>query len=241
MPNFLRTTIAPRPWPCRRGGTAAPFTPANDNEVVERLPSTASDPSVRRVDSLRKQLAARPGDVDLRLEIARRYFDLAMAQGDPRYVGYASAAIAPLAQSAPDNAGYWLVRGQIEQYSHDFAGALKSLDKASQLDPQSPEPIAWRGAIHMVQARYPEALSECARLVPLAQPLHAQGLHCLRAGQHRATRPGLRRAWARNWRPGRRPTRGWCCGSRRGWPKWRSACSASPQPRRTSRKRSSRA
>ncbi len=154
---------------------AAPFIPGSDSEVVERLPAGAGDPSVRRVESLRKQLAAHPGDVALRLEIARRYFGLAMAQGDPRYVGYASAAIGPLAQSASGNAGYWLMRGLIQQYSHDFAGALQSLARAGELDPQSPEPIAWRAAIHMVQARYREALSECTRLVPLAHPLHAQG------------------------------------------------------------------
>ncbi len=154
---------------------AAPFTPATDDEVVERLPGSTSDPSVRRVDSLRKQLAARPNDNALRLEIARRYFDMAMAQGDPRYVGYASAAIGPLATAAANDAGYWLVRGQIQQYSHDFAGALQSLAKAGELDPKSPEPVSWRAAIHMVQARYPEALSECTRLVPLAHPLHAQG------------------------------------------------------------------
>jgi tetratricopeptide (TPR) repeat protein len=154
---------------------AAPFTPSSDGEIVERLPAGASDPSVRRVDSLRKQLAARPNDSGLRLEIARRYFDLAMAQGDPRYAGYASAAIGPLAQSANTDSSYWLVRGMIEQYSHNFTGALKSLDKASELDPDSPEPIAWRAAIHMVQARYPEALAECTRLVSLAHPLNAQG------------------------------------------------------------------
>lgn len=154
---------------------AAPYTPASDSEIVERLPASATDPSVRRVDSLRKQLAARPNDVALRLEIARRYFDLAMAQGDPRYVGYASAAIAPLAQSATADASYWLTRGLIQQYSHDFAGALQSLAKAAELDPQSPEPIAWQAAILMVQARYPEALSYCTRLVPLTHPLHARG------------------------------------------------------------------
>src|SRR3982751_1336057 len=93
---------------------AAPFTPSNDAEVVERLPSTANDPSVRRVDSLRKQLAARPDDTNLRLEIARRYFDLAMAQGDPRYVGYATAAIGPLEKSASSNASYWLIRGLLQ-------------------------------------------------------------------------------------------------------------------------------
>lgn len=153
---------------------AAPFTPAGDSEVVERLPA-AGDPLLRRVESLRKQLAARPDDASLRLDIGRRYFQLAMAQGDPRYVGYAAATMAPLAATGSGNAAYWLLHGQIRQYGHDFAGALKSLEKASELDPQSAEPIAWRAAIHMVQAQYDQALSECTKLVPLAHPLHAHG------------------------------------------------------------------
>lgn len=153
---------------------AAPFTPARDSDVVERLP-LASDPSVRRVESLRKQLAARPDDAALRVDIAQRYFDLAMAQGDPRFVGYASAAISPLAANPGDNASYWLVRGLIQQFSHDFEAALASLARASQLDPRSPAALSWRAAIFMVQARYPEALAECARLAPLAEPLLGAG------------------------------------------------------------------
>ena len=148
---------------------AAPYTPKSDSEVVERLPLT-SDASVRRVESLRKQLAARPDDATLRVEIARRYFELAMAQGDPRFVGYASAAIAPLAANST-SADYWLIRGQIQQFSHDFEAALASLAKASQLAPASPEPLSWRTAIFMVQARYAEALAEAERLTLLAEPL----------------------------------------------------------------------
>lgn len=154
---------------------AAPFTPANDADVVERLPGGGSDPAVRRVDSLRKQLAARPGDAALRLDIARRYFELAMAQGDPRFVGYASATLAPLQPSADRNAGYWLLRGLIEQYSHDFPAALASLERAALIDPATAEPLAWRSAIFMVMARHPEALAECQRLAPLAPPLFATG------------------------------------------------------------------
>lgn len=154
---------------------AAPYTPASDAEVVERLPGRASDPALRRVESLRKQLAARPDDAALRVEIARRYFDMAMAQGDPRYVGYASAAIAPLAQSGSANTGYWMVRGLIQQFSHDFEAALTSLAQASALDAASPEPLLWRAAIFMVQARYAEALAACDRLAPLAEPLLGTG------------------------------------------------------------------
>ena len=154
---------------------AAPYTPENDNVVVERLPGRASDPATRRVESLRKQLAARPDDAALRIEIARRYFDMAMAQGDPRYVGYASATLAPLAKTAASNAGYDMALGLIQQFSHEFEPALASLTKAAALNPTSPEPLLWRTAIFMVQARYAEAAAECARVVPLAEPLIGTG------------------------------------------------------------------
>lgn len=152
---------------------AAPFMPASDAEVVERLP--AGDPALQRAEALRRQVAAQPRNTALRTEVARRYFDLAQAQGDPRYVGYAMGVLAPLKASPPANAGYWFVRGLLEQYSHEFDAALSSLARAAQLDPRSPEPLAWRAAIFMVQARYPEALDECQRLAPLADPLWATG------------------------------------------------------------------
>ena len=167
---LLATTML---WPMRAG--AAPFTPQSDAEVVERLPGRATDPALRRVESLRKQLAARPDDAALRIEVARRYFDMATAQGDPRYVGYAASALAPLEKSAPNEPGYPMALGLIQQYSHSFEAALASLTKAAQLAPQSPEPLLWRTAIFMVQARYSDAAAECARLAPLADPLIATG------------------------------------------------------------------
>ena len=153
---------------------ATPFTPKSDAEVVERLPA-ASDPALRTVESLRRQLAAKPADAALRLDIAQRYFDLAMAQGDPRYVGYASAALGPLEKSSASLPRYWLLRGLLQQYSHDFDGALASLTKASTLDPAAAEPVAWRAAIRMVQARYAEASAECDKLATIATPVFAQG------------------------------------------------------------------
>jgi hypothetical protein len=154
---------------------AAPFTPKSDAEVVERLPGRASDPAVRRVESLRKQLTARPDDAALRIEVARRYFDMAMAQGDPRYVGYAASALAPLEKSAPNEPGYPMAMGLIQQYSHNFEAALASLSKAAQLAPQSAEPLLWRTAIFMVQARYADAATECTRAAPLTDALTATG------------------------------------------------------------------
>jgi hypothetical protein len=171
---------------------AAPYTPASDEEVVEKLP-LATDAAAKRVEGLRRQLIARPNDAGLRVEVARRYFELAMAQGDPRLVGYASAAIAPLAAGGQDDPTYWLVRGQLEQYSHQFAPALASLAKAAALAPALPDPPAWSAAIFMVQARYAEAAAACERLASIADPLFATG--CSAYAQ--ASTGGLRPAYER--------------------------------------------
>lgn len=171
---------------------SAPFTPTADSEVVERLPGRAGDdPAIRRVESMRRQLASKPQDIGLRTEIARRYFDLAMAQGDPRYVGYAFGTIAVLAAQPPQDASYWQVRGMLEQYNHDFERALTSLARAAEIDPSQPDPPGWRAAIFMVQARYDEARAECAKLVPLAHPLWSAG--CLAYAQ--AAQGGLKPAY----------------------------------------------
>ncbi len=154
---------------------AAPFTPKDDREVVEKLPLRATDPAVRRLDSMRQQLRARPDDADLRIELARRYFDLAMAQGDPRYVGYAQGALEPLATQAAQDPRYWTTHGILAQYNHQFDAALASFAKALALNPRSTEAMSWRAAIFMVQARYRDALAECDRLAPIALPLQSAG------------------------------------------------------------------
>lgn len=154
---------------------AAPFTPSHDSEVVEQLPLRATDPAVRRLESMRQQLRARPDDAGLRIDLARRYFDLSMAQGDPRYVGYAQGALAPLEASAASNPSYWLTRGMLEQYNHQFDAALASLAQVLKLNPQAAEAMSWRAAIFMVQARYTDALAECARMAPLTLPLLSTG------------------------------------------------------------------
>ncbi|HXI38183.1 MAG TPA: hypothetical protein VNH80_14840, partial [Burkholderiales bacterium] len=71
---------------------AAPYLPKDDNAVLERLPTRRDDPRLAELNLLRARLAAAPADAEAAAAVARRYFDLANEEGDPRYVGYAEAA-----------------------------------------------------------------------------------------------------------------------------------------------------
>src|SRR5690348_5167825 len=74
---------------------AAPYVPKDDSVVLEHLPVRPSDPVARELRQLRAALAADPRNRDTAIRLAERYFALANSEGDPRYVGYAEAALKP--------------------------------------------------------------------------------------------------------------------------------------------------
>jgi len=139
----------------------APHLPKDDATVVERLPLRRSDPVAAELRRLRGAA------------LARRYFELAMAQGDPRYVGYAEAALRDAHDDPP--AEVLFVRGLLKQYRHDFPGALADLDSALRQDPELVGARSWRAAIFMVGAKYREAAQECRALEAIASELLAIG------------------------------------------------------------------
>ncbi|HEV8095681.1 MAG TPA: hypothetical protein VGP71_08120 [Burkholderiales bacterium] len=155
--------------------SAAPRAPVDDREVLERLPVRPSDPLAAELRKLRAGVAATPSDPLPAVRLARRYFDLAMAEGDPRYVGYADAALRPWYSVANPHPGVLTTRGLLRQYRHDFDGALEDLAAAARRTPQDPEPHAWRAAIFMVRADYPAARLECEALRDRSSELHAAG------------------------------------------------------------------
>ena len=152
------------------GAHAAPFVPSDDSVVLERLPSRPADPVQRELRGLRAELAADPRDHERAAALARRYFDLAMAAGDPRYVGYAEAALQQWKPGAAPGP-VLLARGLLRQYRHDFDTALADLARALEIDPQDTDARAWRAAIFMVRADYAAAQRECKALAGRASEL----------------------------------------------------------------------
>ena len=140
--------------------------------MLERLPIRPGDATARELAGLRAAVtrAAReaPADPLPAAQLAGRYYELAVARGDPRYIGYADAVLAPFARDRTP--AVLTVRGQLRQYRHDFDGALQDFAAALEADPQFASAHAWRGAIFLVQANYAAAKSECDALLALDRP-----------------------------------------------------------------------
>lgn len=139
------------------------------------------DTREKELAALRAAVRTAPEDAAAAVKLGEYWYDLAMAKGDPRYVGYAEALMAPHFNHAtrgklPD---VLTLRGQLRQYRHDFAGALADFSAVIQSHPDFAAARAWRGAILLVQARYPEALADCEVLKTLGG---AQGQDTLTAG-----------------------------------------------------------
>ena len=146
---------------------AAPRKPLADTEVLERLPLRAGDASARELAALRREAMAAAGDPASAARLAQAYFDLAMARGDPRYVGYAEAVVARFSEPLPATLRF--IRGLLRQYRHDFTGALGDFAAALALDPELAVAHAWRAAIYLVQADYAAAQQECTALQRLGR------------------------------------------------------------------------
>ena len=110
--------------------------------------------------------------------MARRYFEQAMAQGDPRYVGYAQAALKPWWDLPEPPTRVLVMRATLVQYRHDFSSALADLARALERDPEDARAWSLRAVIHLVQADYAESRRDCARLAPLVEQVIAIG--CMR-------------------------------------------------------------
>ncbi|MBI5110283.1 MAG: hypothetical protein HZA62_16220 [Rhodocyclales bacterium] len=184
---------------------AAPRKPTSDTEVIERLPVRANDSTVRELVELRRAQTAAGQNPQLAAQLAERYFDLAMARGDPRYVGYAEAVVARFAEPLPPSLK--VVRGLSRQYRHDFAGALDDFAAALVLDPDLATAHAWRGAIFLVQADYVAAQKECDALQSLNRDVlqgACTGLVLAYVGKLESAYQTLQAALAKTGDPGNR-------------------------------------
>ena len=179
-------------------GAAKPFVPRSDDVVLERLPEMG-DPALAKLKRMRAALAASPRDLDAVVPVVRGALAAARTLGDPRFLGQAQAALAPWWQSDDAPPVVILLRATLEQSGHDFAGALRDLDRLLAAHPQMVQARLTRATVLTVLGRYGDARRDCAALAGHAAPLVVIGCEAAPAslsGDASAAYDGLMRMLA---------------------------------------------
>ncbi|MGX9697436.1 hypothetical protein ACWYXK_10680 [Janthinobacterium lividum] len=149
---------------------AAPYTPRDGSAVIEQLPRRA-DAAQLALRGLRQQLNDTPRDLALATSLAQRYIALARSETDPRYLGYAQAALAPWWRQAAPPVPVRLLRATILQSTHQFGPALQDLEAVIAQQPQNAQAWLTRATVLTVQGDYTQATASCARLSALTTQL----------------------------------------------------------------------
>lgn len=156
---------------CSYPADTKPTTPGSDAQVLERLPFKPGDPVARELASLRTQLRNDPKNAQVATQLAQRYYDLVGEEGDPRFLGYAQAALAPWWQMPAPPDEIQLLRASLRQFRHDFAGAIADLDAIITRNPKHAQARALRATLHIVQARYSMGRADCSALGQISSEL----------------------------------------------------------------------
>lgn len=179
---FLRTAsalICLTLLSCAGTVAAAPYVPAADSQVLERLPFRPNDPTAREIAALRAQLQRDPRNLNAAVQLATSYYKLVAAEGDPRFLGYAQAALAPWWQLPAPPIEVQMLRAMIRQFQHGFEGAISDLTKVIERDSGRADAYSIRAMLHIVQARYPQARSDCSEIRRTGSDLIATGCEAM--------------------------------------------------------------
>lgn len=146
---------------------AAPFVPTDDAQVLERLPDRSA-PQYRDLRRLQAAATGAPGDFARAVALANAYYQISRSEGDPRYLGYAQAALAPWWKDPEAPTAVLVMRATILQSNHEFERALADLDRAIAREPKNGRALLVRTTVLTVQGKYAEARVDCPRLFGLA-------------------------------------------------------------------------
>jgi hypothetical protein len=149
---------------------AAPYIPKSDDQPLEGLP-TAGNQNLRELRRLHVELAGRPTDLKLALRVASQDIELARSESDPRYNGYAEAALRPWWSLPQPPNSVLLLRATLRQATHDFASAREDLSRVLSDDRRDVQARLIRATILQVEGLYDEALADCRSLALLAEEL----------------------------------------------------------------------
>jgi len=148
-------------------GASAPYLPTDDSQPLEQLP-VVGNRELRGLRALHAELAKHPDDLALAVKVATKDIEAARSMSDPRYNGYAEAAIAPWLSRPNPPVQALLLRAILRQAIHNFQGAMDDLNAVISSDPHNLQARLTRAVILEVQGHYAESLKACLSLAILA-------------------------------------------------------------------------
>lgn len=158
---------------------SAPFLPASDLTILERLSTTPGESA--RVNqatrAMRATLARDPKNVDLAVRMAQLYVSRSRSESDPRLLGQAQAALGAWWSQTEPPIPVLLLRATIRQSVHDFSSARRDLDQAIKREPGNAQAWLTLATVQQVTGNLAGAADSCRKVVPLAPPLI--GITCL--------------------------------------------------------------
>jgi len=160
---------------------AAPYIPSSPAQVLEKLPANSVTYSTE-FRALRNVLNTDPNNMVVATQLATLYIERSRSEGDPRYLGYAQAALAPWWTLKAPPIDVLVLRATILQSTHHFDESLSDLNQVLKLDPNNGQAWITKATILQVQANYKEAYESCRPLYNLTAPLIT--LTCLTNIQH---------------------------------------------------------
>src|SRR5438034_2128905 len=138
------------------GAHAAPFVPPDDAQVLEHLPGR-NTAQFRELKSLQAAAAQAPNDLTRAAALATGYIRASRVEGDPRFLGYAQAALAPWWKDPAAPTPVLLLRATILQSSHQFTPALADLGRVLEREPKHAQALLTRATVLTVMGRYRDA------------------------------------------------------------------------------------
>jgi len=151
---------------------AEPYVPNNDSVVLQTLPSSGNS-YVQELRQLRNKLLNAPIDLALAVELAQGYLQIGRTLADPRYDGYAQAALQPWWHMVHPPPEVLLLRAILHQRRHDFERALTDLDHVIQIQPYNSQAWLTQSVIHQVRGNYQDAHQSCLPLFRISSALIA--------------------------------------------------------------------
>lgn len=149
---------------------AKPYIPDSDSTILEHVP-LSGDPRIRQIHTAQRKLTQDPQNLGLAVQLARQLVELGRAEADPRYDGYAQAALQAWWNRSRPPTEVLFIRAVLRQRSHQFDEALEDLTQILHHQPNHAQAWLTRAVIHQVRGHYEKARQNCLPLLRLTDAM----------------------------------------------------------------------